>query len=193
MHCDKTESYVALSRSTVVLRCAEVIVLIDCIGGGLESRIQALNYRIWYVAEWNVQCISTSGDLNHAFLCHHNLFQLIEKYEMPADTSYSCYKVIEWLQELVQPNEAASQIEKEIFICYEWLKVQGQAKRKDRNYILLSGDVKTKHANSGGHRPMWWGECDIDMQWTQCFAGPYCVNQSLPHTYIYEERSLSLV
>ena len=27
----------------------------------------------------------------------------------------------------------------------------------------------------------------------QCFTGPYCVIQSLPHTYIYEETSLSLV
>jgi len=35
--------------------------------------------------------------------------------------------------------------------------------------------------------------CDIDLQLTQCFTGPYCVNQSLSHTYIYEETSLSLV
>jgi len=27
----------------------------------------------------------------------------------------------------------------------------------------------------------------------QCFTGPYCVNQSLLHTYIYEETSLRLV
>ena len=27
----------------------------------------------------------------------------------------------------------------------------------------------------------------------QFFTGPYCVNQSLSHTYIYEETSLSLV
>ena len=37
------------------------------------------------------------------------------------------------------------------------------------------------------------GECDIDLQWTQCFTGLYCANQSLSHTYIYEETSLSLV
>jgi len=26
----------------------------------------------------------------------------------------------------------------------------------------------------------------------QCFTGPYCVNQSLSHTYIYEETSLEI-
>jgi len=39
MHSDKTEKCVALSRSTVVLHCSEVIVLIDCIGRGLESSV----------------------------------------------------------------------------------------------------------------------------------------------------------
>jgi len=46
---------------------------------------------------------------------------------------------------------------------------------------------------SSGHRLIWWGGCDIDLQLTQCFTGTYCVNQSLSHTYIYEETSLSLV
>jgi len=56
-----------------------------------------------------------------------------------------------------------------------------------------------REAPSGGSRTVAdtgqvsGGGCDIDLQWTQCFAGPYCVNQSLPHTYIYEERSRSLV
>jgi len=37
------------------------------------------------------------------------------------------------------------------------------------------------------------GGCDVDLQWTQCFTGPNCVNQSLSHKYIYEETSLSVV
>jgi len=28
-------------------------------------------------------------------------------------------------------------------------------------------------ASSSGHRPIRWGGCDINLQWTQCFAGPY--------------------
>jgi len=37
------------------------------------------------------------------------------------------------------------------------------------------------------------GGCDIDLQWTQCFTGPSCVNQSLSHACIYDETSLSLL
>ena len=48
-----------------------------------------------------------------------------------------------------------------------------------------------KLASSSGHRLIWWGGCDVNLQWTQRFTGPYCVNQSLSHTYIYEETSLS--
>jgi len=33
----------------------------------------------------------------------------------------------------------------------------------------------------------------LDFQANLCFTGPYCVNQSLSHTHIYEETSLSLV
>ena len=33
----------------------------------------------------------------------------------------------------------------------------------------------------------------VDLQWTHCFTRPYCVNQSLSYTCIYEETSLSLV
>jgi len=39
----------------------------------------------------------------------------------------------------------------------------------------------------------WFGggmRCRFAMN--QCFTGPYCVNQSLSHTYIYEEISLNL-
>ena len=61
-----------------------------------------------------------------------------------------------------------------------------------------SADLPTRTAkhmltNSSGHRLIWWGVCDIDLQWTQCFTGPYCVYRSLSHTYIYEETGLSLV
>jgi len=46
---------------------------------------------------------------------------------------------------------------------------------------------------SSWHRLIWWGGCDIDLQWTQCYTGPYCVNQSLSYTCIYEETRLSLI
>jgi len=26
--------------------------------------------------------------------------------------------------------------------------------------------------NSSGHRLIWWGGCDVDLQWTQCFTRP---------------------
>jgi len=45
---------------------------------------------------------------------------------------------------------------------------------------------------SSRHRLVWWGgmRCRFAIQ---SFTGPYCVNQSLSHTYFYEETSLSLV
>jgi len=53
--------------------------------------------------------------------------------------------------------------------------------------------VYTGLTSSSGHRLIWWGGCDIDLQLTQCFTGTYCVNQPLSHTCVYEETSLSLV
>jgi len=59
--------------------------------------------------------------------------------------------------------------------------------------LICSCDCRGCVQGSSGHRLIWWGGCDIDLQWTQCFTGPYCVNQSLSHTCIYEETSLRLV
>ena len=60
-------------------------------------------------------------------------------------------------------------------------------------YVLRGGIHKWHKSEPVTDRLIWWEGCDIDLQWTQCFTGPYCVNQSLSHTYTYEETSLSLV
>jgi len=40
--------------------------------------------------------VASLADLCHAFLGRYNLFQAIEKYETPEQTSANLQKVIEW-------------------------------------------------------------------------------------------------
>jgi len=67
------------------------------------------------------------------------------------------------------------------------------SRKNSQNCVTASWISRNNVAVSSGHRANLVGGCDIDLQWTQCFTGPHCVNQSLSHTYIYEETSLSLV
>ena len=66
----------------------------------------------------------------YTFLGHYNLFQTIETYVTPEQTSNTLQKVIEWLKELIQVNEYEPELKSEIFICYEGQKVQVVAKTK---------------------------------------------------------------
>jgi len=51
---------------------------------------------------------------------------------------------------------------------------------------------KPVDTTSSGHRIIWWGDAtSICNEPNASHTGPYCVNQSLSHTYIYEETSLS--
>ena len=34
-----------------------------------------------------------------------------------------------------------------------------------------------------------YGRCDIDLQWTQCFTGPYCVNQTFAYVHLRGNKS----
>jgi len=43
--------------------------------------------------------ITSLTDLYHAFLGHYNLFQTIEKYKTPEQTSQTLQKIIDWLKE----------------------------------------------------------------------------------------------
>jgi len=54
----------------------------------------------------------------YTFLGHYNLFQTIETYVTPEQTSNTLQKVIEWLKELIQVNEYEPELKSEIFICY---------------------------------------------------------------------------
>ena len=79
--------------------------------------------RVYVFAEIMYE-ITSLTDLHHAFLGHYNLFQTIEKYKTPEQTSQTLQKIIEWLKELIQLNEYEPETISEIFICYEGQKVQ---------------------------------------------------------------------
>jgi len=67
--------------------------------------------------------ITSLADLYHAFLGHYNLFQAIENYVTPEETSNNLQKIIEWLKESIRMNEYEPEIKSKIFICYEGQKV----------------------------------------------------------------------
>ena len=56
------------------------------------------------------------------------MFQAIEKYETPEETSETLQKVVNWLIELIQVNEYEPELKSEILIFYEGQKVQVVAK-----------------------------------------------------------------
>ena len=80
--------------------------------------------------------VTSLTDLYHAFLEHYNLFQAIEKYETPEQTSANLQRVIEWLKELIQFNEYEPKLKSEIFICYEGQNVQVMAKTKSQKLYI---------------------------------------------------------
>jgi len=53
----------------------------------------------------NMYEITSLADLHHAFLGHYNLFQAIQSYVTPEQTSEILQKVIDWLKELIEVNE----------------------------------------------------------------------------------------
>jgi len=68
----------------------------------------------------------------YTFLGDYNLFQAIENYVTPQQTSNTLQKVIDWLKELTQVNECEPELKSEILICYEGQKVQVVAKTKSQ-------------------------------------------------------------
>jgi len=80
--------------------------------------------------------VTSLADLYHAFLGHYNLFQAIENYVTPEQTSNTLHKVIDWLKELIQVNEYEPELKSEIFICYEGEKVQVVAKTKRQKLYI---------------------------------------------------------
>jgi len=64
------------------------------------------------------------------------LFQAIEKYETPEETSETLQKVVDWLIELIQVNEYEPELKSEILICYEGQKVQVVAKTKSQKLYI---------------------------------------------------------
>ena len=80
--------------------------------------------------------VTSLADLYHAFLGHYKLFQAIEKYVTPEQTSETLQKVIEWLTELIQVNEYEPELKSEIFICYEGQRVQVVAKTKSQKLYI---------------------------------------------------------
>jgi len=79
----------------------------------------------------------------YTFLEHHNLFQAIENYVTPEQTSNTLQKAIDWLKELIQVNEYEPELKSEIFTCYEGQKVQVVAKTK-RQKLSLSKEKFTR-------------------------------------------------
>jgi len=77
--------------------------------------------------------VMSLADLYRAFLKHHNLFQAIENYVTPDQTSKTLQKVIDW-----------SDLKREIFICYEGQMVQVVAKTK-RQKLYLNGNLRVNH------------------------------------------------
>jgi len=80
--------------------------------------------------------VTSLADLYHAFFGHCNLFQAIENYVTPEQTSNTFAKVIDWLKELIQVNEYEPELKSEIFICYEGQKVQVVAKTKRQKLYI---------------------------------------------------------
>jgi len=76
-----------------------------------------------YVFAENMYEITSLRDIYHAFLGHYNLFQAIENYVTPEQTSDPLQNVIDWLKDLSQVNEYEPELKSEIFICYEGQKV----------------------------------------------------------------------
>jgi len=76
-----------------------------------------------YVFAENMYEITSLGDIYHAIWGHYNLFQAIENYVTPEQTSDALQNVIDWLKDLIQVNEYEPELKSEIFICYEGQKV----------------------------------------------------------------------
>jgi len=80
--------------------------------------------------------VTSLADLYHAFLGRYNLFQAIENYVTPEQTSNTLPNVVDWLKELIQVNEYEPELKSEIFICYEGQMIQIVAKTKRRKLYL---------------------------------------------------------
>ena len=80
--------------------------------------------------------VTSLADLYHVFLGHYNLFQAMENYITPEQTSNTLQKVVDWLKELIQVNKYEPELKSEIFICYEGQKVQVVAKTKRQKLHL---------------------------------------------------------
>ena len=76
------------------------------------------------------------ADLYHTFLGHYSLFQAIENYVTPEQTSNTLQKVIDWLKELIEINKYEPELKSEIFICYEGQKIQVVTKTKSQNLYI---------------------------------------------------------
>jgi len=72
----------------------------------------------------------------YTFLEHSNLFQTLENYVTPEQTSNTLQKVIDWLKELTKVNEYEPELKSEIFICYEGQNVQVVAKTKSQKLYI---------------------------------------------------------
>jgi len=72
----------------------------------------------------------------YTFLGHYNLFQAIENYVTPEQTSNTLQNIVDRLKELTQVNENEPELKSEIFICYEGQKVQVVAKTKRQKLYL---------------------------------------------------------
>jgi len=72
----------------------------------------------------------------YTFLGHSNLFQTLENYVTPEQTSNTLQKVMDWLKELTKVNEYEPELKNEIFICYEGQKVQVVAKTKSQKLYI---------------------------------------------------------
>jgi len=72
----------------------------------------------------------------YTFLGYYNLFQAIENYVTPEQTSNTLQKIVHRLKELIQANEYEPELKSEIFICYTGQKVQAVAKTKRQKLYL---------------------------------------------------------
>jgi len=78
----------------------------------------------------------------YTFLGYYNLFQAIENYVTPKQTSITLQKIVDWLKKLIQVNEYEPELESEIFICNEGQKVQEVAKTKRQKLYLSKWKFK---------------------------------------------------
>jgi len=81
----------------------------------------------------------------YTFLEHYNLFQAIENYVTPEQTSNTLQKVMDWLKELTQVNEYEPELKSEMLICYEGQKVQVVVKTKSQKLYISKWDLRVNH------------------------------------------------